>query len=36
VNIGVYPVLPERGNLPAGLLGESSLPAVSERYPQAK
>jgi len=36
VNIGVYPVLPDGGSLPAGLLGESSLPAISERYPQAK
>jgi biofilm PGA synthesis lipoprotein PgaB len=36
VDLGVYPVLPAGGNLPDGLLGESTLPAASERYPEPK
>jgi biofilm PGA synthesis lipoprotein PgaB len=35
-NLGVYPVLPEEGDIPEGILGESVPSAVSERYPEAK
>lgn len=33
VDLGVYPVLPDEGDIPPGLLGEPNLPFVSERYP---
>lgn len=36
VDLGVYPVLPEEGDIPAGLLGEPAIPGASERYPEPK
>src|SRR4030042_4020009 len=32
-NLGVYPVLPEEGDIPEGILGESVPSAASDRYP---
>jgi biofilm PGA synthesis lipoprotein PgaB len=33
-NLGVYPVLPEEGDFPAGILGGPVPSAASERYPE--
>jgi biofilm PGA synthesis lipoprotein PgaB len=35
-NLGVYPVLPEEGDIPVGILGGSTPSAASERYPEVK
>ncbi len=32
LNLGVYPVLPDEGNIPKGLLGEGVRPGSSDRY----
>ena len=36
VDLGVYPVLPDEGDIPPGLLGQPLPSAASERYPEAK
>ena len=36
VDLGVYPVLPEEGDIPAGLLGQPLPSGASERYPEPK
>lgn len=33
VDLGIYPVLPDEGNIPAGILGEPVIPSASEQYP---
>lgn len=35
-DLGVYPVLAEKGNIPRGLLGEPLTSGTSERYPEPK
>jgi hypothetical protein len=32
LDLGVYPVLPDEGNIPKGLLGEAVRPGSSDRY----
>ena len=32
LDLGVYPVLPDEGNIPKGLLGEAVKPGTSDRY----
>jgi hypothetical protein len=36
VDLGVYPVLPDEGDIPTGLLGQPLPSGASERYPEAK
>jgi hypothetical protein len=36
VDLGVYPVLPDDGDIPTGLLGQSLPSGASERYPETK